>query len=137
EVFRGNLNRRARLAHRIEVGAGRQPRAGAVAVPFMEDEPRSRHEIEHRGHDVAVETRRRSLTVFRETPVGLWPEPGDDERIEPLSAFRRGYASAALHPGLAVGWRPRQRQNVEIKLTRGVLPCILRGGAHHERSKKR
>ena len=37
----------------LEIGLRRQPRAGAVLVPFVEDQPGRRHQVQHRGHDVA------------------------------------------------------------------------------------
>src|SRR5262249_52967106 len=41
----GDLHRRARLAHVLEIGVRAQPRAGAVAVPLVEDQARRRHQI--------------------------------------------------------------------------------------------
>src|SRR6516165_5654169 len=63
--FRRDFHRAARLAHRLEIGARRLARAGAVAIPFIEDKPGSRHQIEHRRNDAAFQSRRRSGSARR------------------------------------------------------------------------
>jgi hypothetical protein len=52
----------------------------------------------------------------------------DDEGKRPPTALGllRSSAAAALGYLLAEGWRPGQRQHVEIKLAWGVLPAVLR-----------
>src|SRR5215213_11862393 len=44
QKFRWDLYRRARLADGFEISPRAQPRAGAVLVPFVEDQPRRRHQ---------------------------------------------------------------------------------------------
>ena len=48
EIFRRDLHGGTRLAHRLEIAARRQAGADAVLVPFVEDQPRRRHQVEHR-----------------------------------------------------------------------------------------
>ena len=52
----------------------------------------------------------------------------DHEGERPAAALGlRAAAIAALGRFLAEGRRPGQRQDVKIKLARGVLPAVLRG----------
>ena len=39
DEIRGDFHRRARLAHRFEIGVRRKPGTGPVAIPFMKDQP--------------------------------------------------------------------------------------------------
>src|SRR5262249_56758531 len=77
----GDLHRRARLAHVLEIGVRAQPRAGAVAVPLVEDQARRGHQIEHGRDDVAVEPRRWLSAEFRETPPLFRPHAVPHEGI--------------------------------------------------------
>src|SRR5262249_55008882 len=58
KIIRRDLHLRARLADGLEVAARGQPGTNTMLVPLVEDEPRRRHQIEHRRDDVAVEPRR-------------------------------------------------------------------------------
>src|SRR6516162_4474879 len=121
----GDLHRRARLANVLEIGVRAQPRAGAVAVPLVEDQARRGHQIEHGGDDVAVEPRRWLLAEFREAPLVLRPQPVHDEGIGPRAALllRR---RASLAGGFAERRRPREREDVEVELSGLILAAILR-----------
>src|SRR3984893_19049146 len=116
----GDLHRRARLAHILEIDVRAQPRAGAVAVPLVEDQARRRHQIEHGRDDVAIEPRRRLLAEFREAPLVLRPQPVHDEGIGPRPALllRR---RAAFAGGFAERRRPGERQHVEGELSGLIL----------------
>src|SRR4051812_20090856 len=116
-----------RLADLLEITAGSETRAGAVLAPFVEDQPRARHQIEHRGDQRTVELGRPLLAIFREAFLVLRPEPVDDEGIGPLPALLvRLAVRITLLRGLTVGWRPRQREHVEVELAGLILPGILR-----------
>src|SRR5262249_37715818 len=96
--FGRDFHRGTRLAHRLEIGAWRLARAGAVASPFIEDKAGRRHQIEHRRNDAAFESWRRKLAEFRKAFFILRPQPVYDERIGPRPALRidRGAGAAPL-----------------------------------------
>ena len=131
EIGVGNFHRpRAPCARSRNRRARRQPRAGAVAVPFVKDQPRRRHQVEHRRHDVAVEPRRRHLAIFRKAALVLRPQPVHDEGIGPAAALLLRRRSGARSPRrLAVRRRPGQRQHVEVELAGLVLATVLRRSA--------
>ena len=52
--FRRDFHRGPRLAHGLEINARRLAGTGAVAIPFIENQPRRRHQIEHGGDHAAV-----------------------------------------------------------------------------------
>ena len=79
QEFFGDLHRRARLADGLEIGPRAEPRTGAVLVPFVEDQPGRRHQVEHRGHDVAIEPRRRPLAIFGKAALILRPQAVNHE----------------------------------------------------------
>ena len=87
EIFRRNLHRGARLADGLEIGPRAEPGAGAVLVPFVEDQPGRRHQVQHRGHDVAVEPRRRPLAIFGKAVLILRPQAVDHEGKRPPAAL--------------------------------------------------
>ena len=87
QKFGGNFHRRARLADGLEIGPRAQPRAGAVLVPLVEDQPGRRHQIQHRGHDVAVEPRRRPLAIIGKAVLVLRPQAVDHEGKRPPAAL--------------------------------------------------
>ena len=68
EKFRRDLHGGARLAHGLEIAARRQAGAHPVLVPFVEDQPRRRHQVEHRRHDAAVEPRAPGSGRIPESP---------------------------------------------------------------------
>ena len=93
----GNFHRGARLADGLEISPRRQPRAGAVLVPLVEDQPGRRHQIQHRGHDVAIEPRRGPLAIFGKAMLVLRPQAVDHEGKRPPAALGlRTPAVAAL-----------------------------------------
>src|ERR1041385_5921193 len=49
EIFRRDLDERARLADGLEVGTGGKPGADSVLLPFIDDQAARRHKVEHRG----------------------------------------------------------------------------------------
>jgi hypothetical protein len=117
-----------------------QARTGAVLVPFVEDEPRCRHEIEHRGDDVAIETRRRLLAEFRKSRFVLRPQAVNHERNGARPAFRRRrLIRRPLEGRIAKGWGPGEREHVEVEFAGLVLAPILGGrrAGHEQHSKKR
>ena len=122
-----NLHGGARLADGFEIGVRAQSRAGAVLVPFVEDQARRRHQIEHGGDDVAVEPRRRPLAEFRKAVLVLRPQPVHHEGIGPRPALllRR---RATLAGRFAERRRPGQRQDIEVELTGLVLAPVRSGG---------
>ncbi len=133
QEFLGDLHRRARLADALEIGPRAKARTGAVLVPLVEDQAGRRHQVQHRGHDVAVEPRRGPLAIFGKAALILRPQAVDHEGIGPSALdLLRAPAIAALGRRLAERGRPRQRQHVKIELARGVLPAVL-GGRHPER----
>ena len=109
----------------LEVGAWQLAGTGAVAVPFVENQPRRRHQVEHGGDHAAIKPRRRNLAIFWEAVVILWPQPVNDERIRSRPALHIVVAGASLGSTSAEGWRPGQGQHVKIELARCVLPRIL------------
>ena len=107
-----------------------------MLVPFVEDQPRRRHQIEHRGHDAAVAA---AAPAARNNPESRAHIAATARAPRRRTAGRR-IGSAGLRPdcaalgGLrAIGRRPRQRQHVEIELARRVLPAILRRGGACDR----
>ena len=123
----GDFHRGAGLADGLEIGARAEPRAGAVLVPFAEDQPGRRHQVQHRGHDVAVEPRRRAAGNIRESRAHI-AATGRAPRRKTAgrrTGLLRAPAVAALGRRLAERRRPRQRQHVEIELAGRVLPAVL------------
>src|SRR5262249_51147969 len=102
----------ARLAHGFEISAGSKPRAGAVAIPFAEDQPRRRHQVEYGGDDIAVEPRGRLLAEFRKAPLVLRPEPMHHERIGPRPALLLRRRAATARSSAERG-RQGEREHVE------------------------
>ena len=141
DEFVRNLHRRARFADGLKIRPRRQTRTGAVLVPFVEDQPRRRHQIEHRGHDLARQPRCWHLAIIRKTALILRPQPvhPEGERPPPVALGLLVAARRAALGGLrAIRRRPRQRQHVEIESTRRVLPAVLRiGGAACARDDRR
>ena len=90
EVFRRNLHRGARLADGLEIGARAEPGAGAVLVPFVEDQPGRRHQVQHRRHDVALEPRRGPLAIFGKAALILRPQAVHHEGKRPPAALGLG-----------------------------------------------
>ena len=98
-----------------------------MLIPFVEDQARRRHQIEHGGDDVAVEPRRRPLAELREAVLVLRPQPVHHKRVGPRPALLlRG--RSALAGRLAERRRPGQRQHIEVELAGFVLaPILCRG----------
>src|SRR6476646_900300 len=119
-----DLHGGARLADGFEIGGGAQPRAGAVLIPFVEDQARRRHRIEHGGDDVAVKPWRWPLAELREAVLVLRPQPMHHERVGPRPALLLGRRSTLARP-LAERRRPGQRQYIEVELAGFVLAAIL------------
>ena len=93
----GNFHGGTRLANGFEIGPRAQPRTGAVLVPFVVDQPRRRHQVQHRGHDAVIETRRRNFAIFGKAALVLRPQPMDHEGKRPPAALGlRTSAAAAL-----------------------------------------
>ena len=86
-VLAGSSPPRAPCARFRNRPRGGEARAGAVLVPFVEDQPRRRHQVEHRRDDVAVEPRRRLLAIFRKAVFVLRPQAVHDEGIGPRAAL--------------------------------------------------
>jgi len=122
--FWRDFHDRARFAHRVEVSARRLAGTGAVAIPFVVDQPRRRHQIEHRGNDAVIKPRRRNPTIFREAVIILRPQPRDDEGIGswPALHIRRRRAGVPLSSLGTKRRRPGQRQNVKIQPPWRILP---------------
>src|SRR3954463_14771471 len=133
QIDRRDLHRGACLANGLEIAARRQAGADPVLVPLVEDQPRRRHQIQHRRDDGAIEPRRRVLAEFRKALFVLWPQPMHHERIGPLAALLAWRALARL---LAIGRRPRQREYIEVELAGLVLPRVLSGRAAHKPKSK-
>src|SRR6478736_7153293 len=74
EIVFWDFHRRTRLADGLEIGPRAQSRAGAVLVPLTEDQPRRRHQVQHRGHDIAIEPRCRPLAIVRKAVLILRPQ---------------------------------------------------------------
>ena len=104
DEFGGNFDRRARLAHRFEIGARRKPGAGSVTIPFMEDQPRARHQVEHAADDRAVEPRRRHLAERRKALLVLRPQPVHHEGKRPPARIAGRAPARARVPA-----RPRNK----------------------------
>src|SRR6185312_70435 len=73
QEFLRDLDRGPRFANGFEIGALTEAGAGAVLVPFIVDQPRRRHQVEHRGHDVSRKARRRMLAIFGKAMLVLRP----------------------------------------------------------------
>jgi hypothetical protein len=84
------------------------------------------HQIQHRGDDVAIQSRRRDLTIFGKTSVVLGPKAVDDKRVRTSAALHaRRPTVAPLLGGRTERRRPRQRQNVKVELARLILSRTL------------
>ena len=105
QVLVRDLHRGARFADGLEIGALAQARAGAVLVPLVVDQPGRRHQVEHRGHDVAREPGRGTLAIFGKAALILRPQPVDHEGKRPAAAL--GLLRA---PAAATSSRPRRRR---------------------------
>jgi len=123
-----NFHDRARLANGIEIGVRRETGTGAVPVPFPEDETGRRHQVEHRGDDRAIETRRRDLTKFRKPSLVFRPEAVHHEAKGPTAALEV-LVLPALARTLAERWRPGQGEEIIIEFAGLILPPILGGGS--------
>ena len=96
-----------------------------MPIPFIEDQAWRRHQIQHRGDDIAVEPRRRLLAEFGESALVLRPQAVHHERIGPRPALLLRWC-AAFAGGFAERRGPRKREHVEVELTGVVLAPILR-----------
>src|SRR5215213_8651208 len=85
QEFLGYLHRCARLADALEIGPRAKARTGAVLVPLVEDQAGRRHQVQHRGHDVAVEPWRGPLAVFGKAALILRPQAVNHEGIGPFA----------------------------------------------------
>jgi hypothetical protein len=106
----------------------------------MEDQMRTRHQIEHGADGGAVEARRRALAERREPLLVLRPQAMHHEGIRPGdTALRIGRPVDGTLAGLlAKTWRPGQREHVEIELAGRVLaPVLLRQAAHRHPVRRR
>ena len=75
-----------------------------MAIPFMEDQPRARHQVEHAADDRAVKPRRRHLAEGREPLLVLRPKPMHHEGKRPPAALLVGRPV-----GRALVARPRNK----------------------------
>src|SRR5260221_12308559 len=76
--------------------------------------------------DASMKPGSRHLTVGREAPVVLRPEPMHHERKRPAGTLLVwGPVGSAVLRGLAIRRRPRQRQNIEVELARFTLTTVL------------
>src|SRR5215831_9440399 len=100
-----------------------------MAVPLVKNESRRRHQVEHGGHDVAIEPGSWHLAELRKSPLVLWPQAVHHERKRPRSALRvlRRAGRIALGAVSAERWRPRQHQQVIIELSGLGLAAALSG----------
>src|SRR5882757_1738172 len=108
QIFGRDLDAGARFADGLEIGVVAEARAGAVLVPFIVDQARRRHQVEHRGHDVAVEPGRWPLAIFRKAVLILRPQTVHHEGEWPSTALAllRTPAIAAFFGFLAERGRP-------------------------------
>src|ERR1700749_4298117 len=83
----------------------------------MKHQPRRRHQVEHRGHQLAIEPRRRLLAVLREAALVLRPQPVHHEGIGPRRRALLAAIAAALFAVLAERRRPGERQYVEVEFS--------------------
>ena len=105
----GSSQRAHAARTRLEIGLRRKARTCAVPVPFVEDQTRTRHDVEHVVDDRAREPRRRHLAVGRETPFVLRPEAVDDKCEWPARTLAiPGSTARPIFRRLAIGRRPRQ-----------------------------
>ena len=98
-----------------EIGCLRKPRTGAVLAPHMPDQPHAGRQIHHRAPERvgnAVAQARRA--IFRIALLELRPEAVNDKiMFFAIAALRAVLPLAALMQ--AIGWRPGQRQNLEVE----------------------
>jgi hypothetical protein len=78
ELF-GNFDGLTRFAHEIEIFLAIETCAGAVLIPFVKNQPRAWHQVQHRIDDVAIEARCRHLAFARKAALVLRPKTMDDE----------------------------------------------------------
>src|SRR6516165_7732607 len=89
--FRRDFHRGPRLAHGLEINARRLAGTGAVAIPFIENQPR-----------------RWKLAVFWKAVVVLRPQPMHEEGIGSRAALHIAGHGVGAPPGSASaeeGWR--------------------------------
>src|SRR6516225_3736523 len=110
------------FAHGLEINARRLAGTGAVAIPFIENQPRRRHQIEHGGDHAAVKPRRWNLAVFWKAVVVLRPQPMHDEGIGSRNALHiAGHGvGAPLGSASAEGWQRKKRRTQVRQTQRGV-----------------
>lgn len=113
--FGRNLHHGPRFAHSLEIGARRLAGAGAVVIPFVKNQPRRRHQIEHGGDYAVIKPRRRNFAILWKAVVILRPQPMNDKGIGSRAALY--VAGAPLGSPSAEGWRPGQGQNVKIEVS--------------------
>src|SRR5262249_44389539 len=77
--FGWNSHCLASFAHKLEIGALREPGASPVRIPLVVHEPTGGHEVQHRRNDISTEARRRVWAPFGESPFELWPQAGHHE----------------------------------------------------------
>ena len=130
EIIGRDFHRRARLAHRFEIGRRRKPGAGAVAIPF-DDRPAA-------GSASGRAWNRPDRGRCAAPAAGNWREsrariaakaraPRRKTAAPALHGARpRGALVAALLDRGAVGRRPGQRQHVEIEAPGRVGRPLLR-----------
>ena len=122
EIVRRDLHHRARLAHGFEIGARRQSRTGAVPVPFMEDQTRARHQIEHCRRRCPGRAAAPAPGSTTESParIAATARARRKRTAARRIAGRGARLGARSCDGRAVGRRPGQRQHVEIEMARLV-----------------
>src|SRR5262245_22799362 len=100
----------------------------------MENKSWTRYKVEHAADDVAIEAWRRHLAVRWEPAVILRPKPVHHEREGPTVTLPIARAvGRAILPGLAVGRRPGQGQNVVIELAGLTLSTLLGEDSYREK----
>src|ERR1700681_3173483 len=103
----------------------------------MEDQPRTRHQLQRTADNRAIEPRRRHLAVGRKALLVLRPKSMHHASKGPPGTLRIGCpVGRALLRGLAIGRRPGQRQDIEIEPAGFALPAVLRKRDNGEKEEK-